>query len=140
MKILSSILKVVTAICFLVGFNGNVFASAVGTQVSPSTINLEAVGVNVVTMHTTIPYINVNAETLEVTLTDAKNDFYPSLPIAEIQEDNLGHLVIKINWAEFTDNYTPALGVATFEFSGYTLPPVEPFEGADEVRIVSNKK
>lgn len=91
-----------------IGLTTNVFANAAGTQVSPSTINLSAVGVSEVGIHTQLANAYCTVSYVEVTnggLDAGHHVFNDNGTDLFIGVDSVGHLVITIRaWDGITDN------------------------------------
>ena len=82
-----------------IGLTTNVFANAAGTQVSPSTINLSAVGVSEVGIHTQLANADCTVSYVEVTnggLPSGWHVFNNDGTDLSIGVDSVGHLVITI--------------------------------------------
>ena len=122
-----------------IGLTTNVFASASGTQVNPSTINLSAVGVTEIGIHTIVPnYTPVSC----VLVVAGGIDYIFDDENLTLGSDSVGHLVISLkNWETITDGIST--GVAEFfvyQVSGCVVGDgIEDIEiGSDEAKIVDN--
>ena len=111
-----------TIVTMGIGLSANVWASQAGTQVSPSTINLSAIGVGDIGIHTQLRASECESDSFSVKVINdgLPNDnhvfFYDDLSIGL---DSLGHYVINIKasaWAGITADL--ALGEALFQIYG----------------------
>jgi hypothetical protein len=113
-----SIMKKTIVTTFLVlgiVFTSYLFAAAVGLKISPTAINLSADGVDVVTIHTLIPGNDDICKNASVQLVDnAGSEFLFEGDDLDLQTDNQGHLVIRIEaWTDLL-NEDVAVGEAWF--------------------------
>lgn len=117
----------VLALSAIVGTGIVLAQTTIDIQVAPATLNLNAEG-KWVTVHTNIPYSDVNRTTLEL------ND----IPVARTKADDCGNLVAKFNQeevgeiVEVGDDVTLTL---TGEMNDGTS-----FEGTDTIRVINKGK
>ena len=120
-------------------FSANILSAQTETQVSPSVINLAAFGGTELTIHTQIPFRQVdrNAPVTATLAIVEQGYFIDELPVEYVADDGRGHMVIKIAWDYFRLNEgDPPTGIATFGFDGIYVDKT-PFEGSDDTWIAT---